>query len=177
MDRGTEQRASGQSCPGSPAAVSNCCLPAVRLTGISLPVGPCSSLHPLVPPLGGTVPLLSVCLWLSLRPLEHGGVLRGRGRVGLGLGSCGGLTASPLSSLLPLLGPSCQKGVCVCGVYKGPHLVCASSLSLLHFASTQVLLRAVLGWTLPAYLLRGGAEAGRPLEGRGMTVLPEGFPL
>ncbi|EDM15818.1 rCG59673 [Rattus norvegicus] len=30
MDRGTERRASGQSCPGSPAAVSNCCLPSAR---------------------------------------------------------------------------------------------------------------------------------------------------
>lgn len=150
MDRGTEQRASGQSCPGSPAAVSNCCLPAARLPGISLPVGPCSSLHPLVPPLRGTVPLLSVCL--CLRPLGHGGVLRGRGRVGLGLGSCGGLTAGPLSSPLPL--PSWaqlpERGGGGGAVYKGPHLVSASSLSLVHSASTQVLLSAVLGWTLPA---------------------------
>ncbi|KAG3290961.1 hypothetical protein H1C71_012259, partial [Ictidomys tridecemlineatus] len=42
MDRGTEGRASSQSCPSCPAAVSNarCCPPAcppARLPGISLP--------------------------------------------------------------------------------------------------------------------------------------------
>lgn len=153
MDRGTERRASVQSCPGSPAAVSNCCLPAARLPGISLPVGPCSSLHSLVPPLGGKV-LSALCV--SVAEPETPGAWRsavGEGGVVPGLGSWAGVVVSQLvPSLVSChypLRPSCQKGVCE-GVSIKDHtwFVLSPCLSsILHTGSP-----ACYAWLDPAYL-------------------------
>lgn len=147
--RSSEHPASRVPAPLQRSPTAVCPLPAC-LASLSrwVPVHP-STLWSLL--LEGRSSLLSVCLWLSLRPLGHRGVLQGREGMGPGvrkLARSGGLTAGPPSSPLPL--PSWaqlpERGV---GGSIKDHTWFVLPPCLFHSARTQVLLSA-RAWLHPA---------------------------